>query len=399
MPQKLIDGTIQSATRLEIQLLQCCSRTYIDPQTVDRIKKLLQEEDLDWTYLIQTGCQHCVIPLLYFSINNTCSEAVPLSIISQLRQDFHANFVQNIFFTKKLLKILDLFAANNIRAIPFKGPVLAVSVYGNLAFRQFCDLDILVHKQDIRKAKELLISQGYRLTSELFWQNEFVSQDGRFNIDLHRAITPRYFSFSLDFDGLWERLQPVSLTGKTVPNLSPEDLLLILCVYLVRDCWQKQERLIQICDIAELLRAFEGLDWRWIIEQATRLGSKRILFLGLLLAHNLLEAELPEEILQRIQADSVVKSLAAQVREWLFCETDTSNFGLDRKLFYVKVRERLQDIIPHFPYFLDYWITPSQTDCDFFPLPDYLSFLYYLVRQIRLIGQYGVRLFKRLVRI
>lgn len=379
-------------------ILHCCSRTYIDFATVERLKTLLQE-NINWEYLIDIAIQHGVMPLLYWNLNKNCPEKVPDITLRQLRDKFEANAGSNLFLTGELLKLLELFASHDIPAIPFKGAALTASAYGNLAFRQFSDLDILVHKQDTRKAKELLIFYGYQLTSELFWENQFISEDGRVNIDLHRQITPRFFSFSLNFDELWKRLQPVSLTGASVLTLSPEDSLLILCVYLARDCWQHQERLIQICDIAELLRTYqEQIDWEQLLKQATELGSQRMLFLGLFLAHTLLEAAIPEEIWQKIQVDSVVQFLAVQVCDWLFLTDNISDLGLERKLFYIRVRERRQDIIPHFPYLIGYWITPSQTDRDFFPLPDSLSFLYYLVRQLRLVGQYGLRLFKRLLR-
>ena len=53
MTQKLANETITAQVpavgdRPEIELLLCCSRTYIDPETAAQIENLLQE-DLDWT--------------------------------------------------------------------------------------------------------------------------------------------------------------------------------------------------------------------------------------------------------------------------------------------------------------------------------------------------------------
>jgi hypothetical protein len=90
---------------------------------------------------------------LYQSLNTTCPEAVPKANLAQLRNYFHANAQRNLFLTQELLKLLTLFKTNGISAIPYKGPVLAVAVYGNLALRQFGDLDILVHKRDVLRAK------------------------------------------------------------------------------------------------------------------------------------------------------------------------------------------------------------------------------------------------------
>lgn len=171
-------------TRPEIELLLCCARTQIDPSTQERIKELLQEK-IDWKYLIQTSARHKVMPLLYRSLNTTCPELVPKSILSQLRNFFYTNAQRNLFVTAELIKLLTLFQEHEIPAIPFKGPLLSVSVYGNLALRQFTDLDILIDSKNLLKAKALLLSQEYSLTGELSWESNFISRNHQINVDLH----------------------------------------------------------------------------------------------------------------------------------------------------------------------------------------------------------------------
>src|SRR5207245_4104462 len=112
--------------------------------------------------------------------------------------------------------------------------------------------------------------------------------------------------------------------------------------------WQ---RLMWICDVAELIRAHQQMDWQRLLEQAKTSGGKRMLLLGLFLANDLLGTDLPEHILPGIQADPKVKLLAGQVRAQLFAHADQSPF---RSLaFHIEVRERLQDKIQylvHFPF-------------------------------------------------
>ena len=99
--------------------------------------------------------------------------------------------------------------------------------------------------------------------------------------------------------------------------MAPEDLLLILCVHGAKHYWSK---LGWICDVAELLRVHPGLKWTALLLQAKQLGGRRILFLGLFLAHVLLGAGLPEEVWKEINADPVVPWLAAKVQTRLFAE-------------------------------------------------------------------------------
>ncbi|NET52279.1 MAG: nucleotidyltransferase family protein, partial [Merismopedia sp. SIO2A8] len=180
-----------SATSPEIELLLSCARTKIDAPIAEQIKNLI-EQGINWEHLTKTAKRHGVMPLLYQSLNNTGPNKVPQQILNQLRDNFQANTLHNLFLSQELLKILKLFEANDISAIPFKGPVLAAWAYGNLALRQFSDLDILVNKQDFPRARDLLISQGYNRCNQLYWECELTSDQGLYNIDIHWEIVPKH---------------------------------------------------------------------------------------------------------------------------------------------------------------------------------------------------------------
>ena len=382
----------------DLELLLLCARTHIDPATAERIKTLLQK-DINWTYLIETAARHRVIPLLYQSLNTTCPEAVSQSILIQLRNYFHANAARNLFLTTELLKLLNLFKERDISAIPFKGPVLAASVYGNLALRQISDLDILVSERDFERAKELLISQGYQPEKFYGWEQSFVGANNRVGVDLHQGIVQQHFSFRLDFERLWQRVEPVSLAGATVVNLSPEDLLVILSVQVAKDCVQKRESLKQLCDLAELIRVHQEMDWAQVMEQARTLHSERMLFLGLFLTSFLKGTVFPKQVWHSIEAEPTVKSLAAEVRQRLFRQADEPDRWLEKSLFSfsfsLRLKERLQDRVPVIGEFLRRQITPNDRDRALLPLPSPLHFLYYLLRPIRLVGKYGAIMLKR----
>src|SRR5207247_10696100 len=157
--------------------------------------------------------------------------------------------------------------------------------------------------------------------------------------EIQWRIAPRYFSFPLDYGSLWERLRPIVLGDRKVLTLSPEDSLLILCVHGAKHLW---ERLGWICDVAELVRAHDGLDWRRAVEQAVESGSERMLFLGLFLASDLLGAALPVSVSQAVLADPSVKALGAGVRERLLTEADGMQGFIQASLFHLRVRDRMR---------------------------------------------------------
>ena len=145
----------------EPELLLWCARISSDSSRAEQLRALFHK-DLDWAVLRRIAHQHGVVPFVYWRLSNTCLEAVPTAVLDRLRGDIHANSLRNLSLTRELLRLLNLFEVQGIFAISYRGPALAAFACGNLALRQFADLDILVRKHDAPRAKEVFISAGYR---------------------------------------------------------------------------------------------------------------------------------------------------------------------------------------------------------------------------------------------
>jgi hypothetical protein len=346
----------------EHKLLLCYSNPSIDNKATDQISKLLSE-DIDWEYIVHAGHSHRILPLLYHKLKNTESEAIPELILKQLKNNFYNNAQRNLFLTQELLRLLDIFQQNNIIAIPLKGLTLAVTAYGDLSLRMMGDLDIFVQKQDMLKVQELLTTDGYVLQRKNYhltqanhqrylnsqyvydeWYWKTFNQKSKFGarVEIHWITNPQHIIFPLNAEDLLQNLEFVSLAGVNVPSLSPEILLVVLCLNYTKDHWTQ---LKMICDIAALIDSHKNMNWEKIIAQANRVRRQRTLFLGLYLAHNLLGATIPAEIWTRIQADSQIPSLAKQVSERLFPNCGCDPSLVEKTLFNFRLREDLQDKI------------------------------------------------------
>jgi hypothetical protein len=382
----------------EAQLLLCCARTSVDAEWVERIKGLVQR-DIDWPSVIRTAHDHGIMPLLYRSLQATCPNAVPKSAMDQLHVQFRANARRNVILTRKLLKLLHVLRAHGIPTIPFKGPILAESVYHNLALRQFLDLDLLVHTRDFLRTQNVLISQGYQLKTEYGWQSSFVDDTNRVAVDLHQAIAPRGFPVFLDLECLWERLEPVFISGTTILSFSPADTLIVLCIQVARDEWNGGRTILsKICDIAELLRVYQGLDWEWMLKEARRLRCQRMFFFGLGLTSALLGTILPKEVAQRIISHPSISSLTVHACQRLCHRADDRSLELLTN-YRFEVWRRLQD--RGFPYYVRWAaliLVPNGRDRALLSLPGFLSFLYYIIRPLRLVRKYGLGPFCRLLK-
>ncbi|SKB14128.1 conserved hypothetical protein [Planktothrix sp. PCC 11201] len=394
----------------ELEVLLICANTQINAESRQRLKTLLQET-IDWVELVQMANQHKVMPLLYSNLNAICPELVPKPILTKLRIEFQFNTRKSLLLSGELVRLLNLFETQGIPLLPFKGPVLAATAYGNLLLRQFSDLDILIHTPDIERSKALFLSEGYQMKIErveltpeqekVFLQSDqiyqfvreaaypFLHPQKEILVELHWGIMPKYFSFPIDDQGLWENLDSVVIAGKTIPNLSPENAVLAITGHGTKECWTQ---LARICDLAEYIRSHPQLDWAKLIEKATEKGGQRMLFLGLTLADHLLGTIIPQDILQKIQADPEVESLTDQVYKQLCYSVDSSFKDGSTTRFHLKVRERFQDRVR---YFLKVAITPTTTDWLVLPLAKFPAFIYYLLRPLRLIIEQVVKRVKK----
>jgi hypothetical protein len=119
-----------------------------------------------------------------------------------------------------------------------------------------------------------------------------------------------------------------------------------------------------------------------------------MLFFGLCVASELLGMALPKAILPRVQAHSALGVLASHVRAQWFQEADgISATSLTPARFHFALRERWQDRIFPYLYAGALLIVPSEKDRAFLPLPGGLSFLYYVIRPLRAVREYGLHVF------
>jgi hypothetical protein len=357
----------------------------------------LVQGEVDWENMVEIALEHRVMPLLYRNLKKFCPQAVPPGILEKLRTYFLINTGRNLALTTKLLELIQLFKGNGITAIPFKGPVLAESIYGDPALRQFDDLDVLIHRNDAIKAFQLLVSYGYRpevsIDAEQFkaylkTENSLAlyTKDSEMLVELHWELTGRYTGYSFDLAHIENRLETGTISGREIRQLSPEDLLVYLCIHGSKDRWN---HLDSICCVAELVRSHPDMKWVRVEHLAGEIHCRRMLDLGLFLANHLLDAELPIHILERINIDPELKIITLKIGKTLFPQfhrSSASRVNSDFSIFHMTLKDRIIDKLRHVFYLL---FLPSRQDWRYFSLPVNLSFLYYPLRPARLAWESG----------
>jgi len=335
-------------------LLHAISATEQHPGATEL--RVLVEGLQDWDTLLQLAARHHVSPLLYQALHRTDWEGVPPAVHVRLKMHFAANVKRNFRLAQHATGLLNAFNTAGVRVMPYKGVFIAASVYGHLSSREVSDIDLLIGADDLSAAREILLAANFEPIEKLEQQEVFRLAALQIDIDLHWQISPGFFPVAYDFQQLWRRSSPAQLGGVEYRALSPEDLLLLLCVQLAKDCWERRQRLVQlqkVCDVAAVIRHSPGLEWDALQQRAARQGLVRTLHFSLALAVGLLGARLPEAVAVGVDGDGVALSLARQVSALPeLAETTVPperNSLLDVRLrlrqlvFYVRLRERLRD--------------------------------------------------------
>jgi hypothetical protein len=293
----------------------------------------------------------------------------------------------------ELCDLLRLFREQGIRALPFKGPALALRLYGDVALREFGDLDILVPAGQVQRARDLVEARGYDPDHPLAprWERKALTDRRHYSfshrhrasgihLELHWSTDCRAFELP-GLDGSWWEARPlVDVSGVPARSLRDEELLYAMCMHAARHRWS---RLAWLCDLAELVRSCPALDWERALDLAQRQGTRRLLLLGLDLSRQLLEAPLPEPLARRIADDPGVTVAAGTIARNLGLTTGRSRSLAGRvmdELAWVRFWP------PWLGYALGDALLPNMADWSRRDLPPALAALYLPLRVARLLG-------------
>lgn len=360
-------------------------------------RTLLEELHPDWDSVTALARIHGVTPLLSPTI--AALEAAPPDALHRLEVADSARRLRNLQAAGELVRVLSELESRGIRAVPYKGPVLAEIAYGDLALREFADLDVLVDAGNVVAAQDCLASIGYSADANVTPRRlrhlishghdlKLESARGSIAVEVQWRIADQADMAAPAVAPMLERAVEATVGGRTVPSLSPEDLMLVLCVHGGMHLW---ERLGWACDVAELSRAVPELDLDAMVVRARRDGVLRPLLLGIEMARRVTLAELPRTLVSAAAQDAVVASLADSIMPMtLSRKVDAMDGPTGRR--YLQLLMAMRDTPPdRRRQTIRAALVPTESDWLTVSLPDWLFPLYYAFRPLRLAWAYAVR--------
>ena len=291
----------------------------------------LPETGLDWERVVEIAVDNRLPTLLAGYLQLTGLDArLPPTARGRLAVAVKLFDYRTRLFTRALRQFLDHAAARGLPVVVLKGLWLSHKVYGKANSRPGGDVDLLLRRQDVGAALNILEYQmGYGrwwqpLLDDRYYARHHLHQQ-RCNpgrgvwFEPHWRLDHPYTRLTVDYEAMLARTTAGELLGKPVRELAPADLLLTLVIHLVKHAVYlpatlhrpdlprlilADGMLVYFLDVAELLQQrVDALDWPHLIELARESGAATMLGAVLRVCARYLGAPVPAEVLAALPVE------------------------------------------------------------------------------------------------
>jgi hypothetical protein len=362
-----------------------CLRVSFDQDTGKLRNACRQIED--WDAFLRWTQRHRVLPMVFKNLRRAAWDVLPDTVQAFLDGEYRRNSFRSLVLAGETVRLIRLLAQNGVAAIPLKGQVLALQVYGDLSSRHAGDIDLLIGPQNIDQADEVLHGQGYRLinphlvctplrkrfTRRRIHHYHYSSSANRIQVEIHWLMSA-VFRLPFQFDRLWSQGEHFSFTGDALTVLPGVNNMIFLCIHGATHGWS---RLKWLCDIAHIQSGYRQTDWIRLFSAARGLNAARPVVQACVLAHILLGSPMPEWVTAEAVKDKAISRLLKAAVYCLSAPDPLPRTVLEKCSFHL-YRAGLRNTLRHKVKALD--LGHNANDWGTVPLPDSLFVLYYAIR-------------------
>jgi len=256
----------------------------------------------------------------------------------------------------RLVKLLALYAANDIDVLLLKGAGLAYSAYARPTERAMGDIDLLVRKHTASRAWELALANGWARRGDVPEERSYAEHqhlspledaDGlQIGLELHTALFTHQAPFRVPPERLWEGARCLTIGGQPAYVPSPENQLLHAALHFAWSHEMTFGAFRTLRDVERILVA-SPIDWPTLVRTARDARGATCCYWTLRLARDLAGVQVPPEVLAQLSPrlpERVLRALTRYFAEHALPTPDltVSSVSLSRALWSLGVRPRSQ---------------------------------------------------------
>ena len=367
----------------EYALLLSCCRARVRDADMAAQRRLAAE--LDSGRFLALVDRHLVAPLVWHNLRQHAEGTFAAELMAVLAAGYRENAFSELAVSGETVKLHRLLSKSAIPHCVLKGLPVGQRYYGDAGLRQAGDIDLLIPPAMLDGTCKLLSDAGYRISNPidhfkprqrryfLFADNqlELQSPDSGTTLELHWR--PLQLPSTLDGVDLAAQTNRWDVAGCGIPFLDDEETLLHLCAHGAKHAWYRMK---WVFDLPNVLESREW-DWPALRDKARRYRCERELLLGLAIAEQLSNWEVPAAVrpwLDEFDAPGKYFGFIAQAitqpDRWM--NTPTGIFRRNRYMV------RFNDGLDCWRYHLA-TIATHRRDWEALPLPDALFPVYFLL--------------------
>jgi len=304
----------------ELALIIACSRWPLG-ESEEREIQTRAAAPLDWSCFLDWVRRNRIAPLIYHNLRRTACPLAPEAVMARLQGEAAHNARRVLMQIAEGARVTRLLADAGVRSMIIKGPALSVLAFGAPMLRENRDVDLVVDPARVLDADRLITQAGYRRMTpnveltppryEIYrrWRCQFgyYLDSHDLVLELHWSLTSNSLLMPLDLYMLCSRSQTIRVGSASFTTLSDEELFLYLCVHGSVHMWF---RLKWLADIAALLQRLHPDVIARVASRAQALGLDRPFHASLILAHELMSAPVPLDVLTKARENRAARKLA-----------------------------------------------------------------------------------------
>lgn len=246
--------------------------------SIDFIRRLYAAEmqfpnkDEYYTNVLENPDFSSISPQVYFLLKEQGRlEQLPSFFHDILKEKFQEALVQNIIIQKQQQDLLDKYETLGIDVIPLKGTRFAETYFGHIGARATSDIDLLIHKPDLEKAKAAVIESGFIIEEEKIpahFHHSFSKNlpGSRFplTVELHWNIL-REDTSSVDIDAFWRQADSAG-GAQHIKELSNAHTFYMICLHGWRHNLQSLKYFLDMIQMIHVLH--KDLDFTELLQRA-----------------------------------------------------------------------------------------------------------------------------------
>ncbi|WP_214324790.1 nucleotidyltransferase family protein [Nonomuraea sediminis] len=322
----------------ETRLLLTMIKTNLSDEDVDQCWALVGTPEFDWGRFVDLAARHRVMPLLGRHVarygfqrrRGDLEWPYPWLFVAA----YHTNRDRNLALLDEWARLIRILNDSGLRYAIRKGPVLADRLHRDPGVRQMEDLDVLIHRSDVKLLREAFTAAGYvqgkasedlqsiepfARTTQAYWnihlnnQLPYVKLGHRlhvpkFDIDVCLDIFQPNSGVSVPVSELLDRARPFLIGGEPAWKLGDADEFIDLCshlhkeatsvFYIERGCDLELSKFLEVALASKLLDLPTQEE---IIQRAKESGAEGIVYYSLHFASQLFPYHIPERMLDGLR--------------------------------------------------------------------------------------------------